>query len=63
MGREITTCPVCGRTPCASCRLEAARRVIAIRGSSDVPGFEANVNAEMEEMAAELNVAMVNDGV
>lgn len=32
-------------------RAEAERRVIAVRGSWDVPGFEACVNAELANMA------------
>ena len=37
----------------ARAREEAERRVIAIRGSRDAPGFEACVDAEMINIAEE----------
>lgn len=42
-------------------RDEAARRVIATRGSNDVPGFDACVNAEMEAIGQE-RAAKADDG-
>lgn len=38
---------------CSGLREEAERRVIAVRGSSDVPGFDLCVEAEIAEMAKE----------
>jgi hypothetical protein len=35
-------------------RAEAEKRVIAVRGSDDVPGFEACVEAEMVNIAEEI---------
>lgn len=46
---EAQTCV--GR--CIANRREAERRVIAVRGSSDVPGFEACVDAELRQMKSD----------
>jgi hypothetical protein len=45
--------PGCGKHHSDHLREEAERRVIAARGSSDVPGFEACVDAEIEVIRQE----------